>query len=76
MEHYTRSERVQCPLMGCMPRSQQATARIQVRDSSAPTNKYDTTHHTTGQRPAQCFSLKRREHQAAMMLVSKWCNTT
>ena len=46
-EHYTRSEWVQCPLIGCTTRSQQAEARIHVRGSSAPANRSDTTRHVT-----------------------------
>ena len=68
-EHCTRPERVQCSLIGCTTRSQQATARIHVRGSAAPPTgpTLRTTPKARGQ--LQHFSPKRGEHQTTMPLV-------
>ena len=47
-----------------------------VRGSAAPANRSDTTHHFTEPRPLTWSLPRRSRHQAAMMLVPKWCYTT
>ena len=47
-----------------------------VRGSAAPVNRFNTRHHATNPRPLTWSSSRRSRHQAAMMLVPKWCYTT
>ena len=59
-EHYTRSERVQCPLMGYTSRSATRGARIRVRGGSVPANRYDAARHATGQMPVTALLTETR----------------
>ena len=55
-----RSGRAQYSLMGARPDRQQEAARIHVRGSSAPANRYDTTRHATGQMPVTALLTEAR----------------
>lgn len=75
MEHYTRSVGITPDQNGCIVTHEVHDPTSNKRQRG-PANRSDTTHHFTDPRPLTWSSPTRSRHQAAMMLVSKWCYTT